>query len=605
MLHENIEIYDFIIVGGGSAGCLLASRLSQQFPSKQILILEAGKYVQDDEKILCPGLSVSLQGNSQYDWQYSSLPEESLNNRKIKHPRGKVVGGTSAINSHSIVYPNCEWQDRIAEHLLQESQQKKEWNANGMKDAYQRWSTLGNEEERVKTSFPKQLDILQTTWLDIFKELSYSTGTSCFANSEVQAVTITNAIDSSRGERSHAGKAFLEPGLQQQRKNIFLQTGIEVDKILFTEKFNEKLKATSISYSQKGEEHLISGREIILCAGAFGSPAILERSGIGCKSILQAAKIPILYNLSCVGENLQDHLNCSLSFEVQDRISTRDEAIRDPESRKTALKEWQQNRTGRMSEGAAYSFAFTPLQMLETKEETKELFDLVKIVLAAETNPTLQAQYAILQKTIQSPNEATATTLLVRCQRNCDLDSMPPNTPSLVDGNFVTLIAMLAHPFSRGSCHISSNNPSHLPEIKFNYLSHPLDSEILGRHMRLIERLIQSQAFHDILKPEGKRLPRSFPKPITTLEEAKAILPINSATNYHPCGTCSMMKEEIGGVVNERLKVYGTENVRIVDASILPIIPRGNILTAVYAWAEKAAEIIIAESKCAIQEKVY
>jgi choline dehydrogenase-like flavoprotein len=185
---------------------------------------------------------------------------------------------------------------------------------------------------------------------------------------------------------------------------------------------------------------------------------------------------------------------------------------------------------------------------------------------------------------------------MVRSQRHKDLDSLPKGTPSFIDGNYVSVIAMLAHPFSRGSSHITPDL-SQSPEIEFNYLSHPLDTEILARHLRLIERLFQQPSFKRITKPEGRRLPRSHPFPITSLEQAKEVLPINSATNYHPCGTCSMMREDLGGVVDERLRVYGTRNVRVCDASVLPVIPRGNILTAVYAFAEKAVEIIVREVK--------
>jgi choline dehydrogenase-like flavoprotein len=185
---------------------------------------------------------------------------------------------------------------------------------------------------------------------------------------------------------------------------------------------------------------------------------------------------------------------------------------------------------------------------------------------------------------------------MLRSQRHRDTESLPPNTPPLVNGNYVTVVAMLSHPFSRGSCHISSN-PSHCPEIRFNYLSHPLDTEILARHLLLIERLFQQPTFTAMTKPKGKRLPRSFPYPISSLEDAKKLLPINAATNYHPSSTCSMMREDLEGVVDERLRVYGTKNVRVCDASVLPIIPRGNILTAVYAFAEKAVELICREAE--------
>jgi choline dehydrogenase-like flavoprotein len=603
-LSPGAEHYDFILVGAGSASCLIASRLSQQLPDHQVLVLEAGEHICDDPNVQTPGLQGRLLLNPAYDWQYSSVPEPGLNDSMVKHPRGKLVGGTSAINSHSVVFPNYEWHDRIAEELLSDSG-REEWSSQGMRDCYKRWQAescgarVGNNEDsldRVQTSFPRSMDVLQSKWTEAFEELGHPTRTTGFTESSVGAVTVTNAIDSSKAERSHAATAFLDPALK--RGNVILRTGVKVDKIAFDHALTAdgKLHAKGIRYTYEGEEYTICAQEIILCAGVFESPAILERSGVGSKTILAAANVPVLYNLSSVGENLQDHLNCGLSCETHDDIPTRDEAMRDPEEPKAALLEYQQSRTGRMSEGAAYSFAFTPLQMLETASETHELVKAVNRCVEAESNPSLQAQYSIIQKAIESPKEATATTFMLRSQRHRDGEFMPKDTPSVVDGNYVTVVAMLAHPFSRGSCHISSD-PSLPPDIKFNYLSHPLDTEILARHLRLIERLFQNPTFTAMAKPGGKRLPRSFPHPISSLDDAKGILPINSATNYHPCGTCSMMREELGGVVDERLRVYGTKNVRVCDASILPVIPRANILAAVYAFAEKAVEMICREAK--------
>ena len=602
-ISAGAEDYDFILIGAGSASCLITSRLSQQLPDHRILILEAGEHLCDDPKVQTPGLSARLQSNPAYDWQYSTAPEPGLNDRRVKHPRGKLVGGTSAINSHSVVFPNHEWHDRLVEELLSDSG-RAEWSSQGMKDCYRRWqaessSPRANDDvgplERVRTSYPRTMDVLQLQWMKVFEELGHAIGTTGFAESSAGAVSVTNAVDPSKGERSHAGIAFLEPALK--RGNVTLKTGVKVEKIVFDELLTDgKLNARGVCYTHQGNEYLTSAQEIILCAGVFESPTILERSGIGPKKVLAAVHIPVRYELPGVGENLQDHLNCSLSCETKDHIPTRDEALRSPEEQKAALLEYQRSRTGRLSEGAAYSFAFTPLQMLETPSETQELTKIVKHYVEEESNPSFQAQYSVIQKTIESPSEATATTFMLRSQRHRDSDSLPKGTPPFVDGNYVTVVAMLAHPFSRGSCHVSSSDPSHQPEISFNYLSHPLDTEILARHLRLIERLFQRPTFTTITKPKGKRLPRSFPYPISSLEDAKKILPINAATNYHPCGTCSMMREDIGGVVDERLRVYGTKNVRVCDASVLPIIPRGNILTAVYAFAEKAVEIICREA---------
>jgi choline dehydrogenase-like flavoprotein len=280
-----------------------------------------------------------------------------------------------------------------------------------------------------------------------------------------------------------------------------------------------------------------------------------------------------------------------LSCETQDDIPTRDEVLRNPEVRNAALLEYERNRTGRLSEEAAYSFAFTPLRMLETPSETQELIEVVEHWVERESSPGLKAQYSIVQKTVENPREATATAFMLRSQRHKDADSLPKEAPSVVDGNYVTVVAMFAHPFSRGSCHVSSDP------------SHQLDTEILARHLRLIERLFHQPTFAAVATSKGKRLPRSFPHPISSLEDAKGILSINAATNYHPSSTCSMMREDLGGVVDGRLTVYGTKNVRICDASVLPIIPLTNILTAVYAFAKKAAEIICTEAKSSFSSR--
>ena len=601
-LHTNDDVYDFILVGAGSASCLIASRLSQQLPDHRILVLEAGEHIRDDPKVQTPGLSTKLMSDPAYDWQYSSEPEPGLNNRRVKHPRGKLVGGSSAINSHSVVFPNHEWHDRLAEELLSDSG-REEWGSKGMGDCYRRWqaehtgSRLEDDvgsRDCVQASYPHTMDVLQNRWIEVFEKLGHSTSTTGFSESSAGAVTVTNAIDPSKGERSHAGTAFLEPALK--RGNVTLRTGVKVDRVAFDQALTAdgKLNAKGVHYIQDGQEQLISGRQIVLCAGVFESPTILERSGVGSKKVLATANIPILYELPGVGENLQDHLNCGLSFETKDDIPTRDDVLRNPEVQKAALLEYERGRTGRLSEGAAYSFAFTPLQMLETPSETQELMQIVENWVKEESNPSLKPQYSVIQKAVESPSEATATTFMLRLHRHRDAESLPKDTPSVVDGNYVTVVAMLAHPFSRGSCHISSN-PSHQPDIKFNYLSHPLDMEILARHLCLIERLFQQPTYAAMAKPNGRRFPRSFPHRVESLEDAKRILPINSATNYHPCGTCSMMRENLGGVVDERLVVYGTTNVRVCDASVLPLIPRGNILSAVYAFAEKAAEMICAE----------
>ena len=155
--------------------------------------------------------------------------------------------------------------------------------------------------------------------------------------------------------------------------------------------------------------------------------------------------------------------------------------------------------------------------------------------------------------------------------------------------NYVTLLPQLAHPFSRGSIHIQSKDADVHPKIDPNYLSHPLDVEILARHMQQAETLMATPPLSDFLKPGGRRLPSGHDA--STLERAREFVRAASTSNYHPCGTCAMLPADLGGVVDSRLKVHGTTNLRVCDASIFPVQVRGNIMSTVYAVAEKGADI--------------
>lgn len=227
-------------------------------------------------------------------------------------------------------------------------------------------------------------------------------------------------------------------------------------------------------------------------------------------------------------------------------------------------------------------------------EDERQLCDLVDRTLQTRSKPLSKgfiAQYEIIRRMIQDPGEATATILMTRKQRYT-----PPSEPA--PGNYMTLLAMLSYPFSRGSSHIQSKDPSLDPEIIFNYLQHPLDAEILSRHVIQLGQLLKEPPLSACLKAGGNTLPSGFPREATKVEEVKGYLRKFAATNYHPAGTCAMMNEELDGVVDGNLKVYGTANLRVCDASVIPILPRGNILTTVYALAEKGADIL----KVALQE---
>ncbi|OHE94384.1 choline dehydrogenase [Colletotrichum orchidophilum] len=586
-----IKDFDVIIIGGGTAGCVLASRLSIR-QDLRVLLLEAGSDRNDDEKVTTPLLSRRMFGDPNYDWCSESSPQKGLNGRVFQHTRGKMLGGSSGINSHSLVFPNKAMHEAWAEISGDDG-----WGWKKMRNYYRAFQTeqaqsiskqgLRNEGP-IQASSPKELHILQKAWQDVFEDLGATSVADGPSGEALGGFTTTNAIDSRPGQgvRSFAGNAYLQPTLN--RKNLVVITGAEVEKIVFEDDAhgNEgRLRAVGVIYEKAQRSFLVrANKEVIVCAGAVGSPKILEQSGIGNQQILEPLGIQCLVNLPGVGENLQDHLNFGPSVEVRPEIATMDISVRDPKVAAAQRAEYDENRTGPLAEGAAYSFAHWPLQLFNSQSEETALRELLRRSAHVGDEAT-KLQYEFIDRMILDDHEASATVFTTRIQRYTSRANPAP-------GNYMTIIAMLSHPYSRGSCHIETPNWHDQPHIDCAYLSHPLDVEILARHVLQIERLWAQDALSGLQRKGGNRLPTAAAP--QTIEEIKEAIRGFGATNYHLCGTCAMMKDDLkDGVVNGELLVRGTTNLRVCDASIFPIIPRGNILSTVYAVAEKASAFLL------------
>ncbi|KAM0815630.1 putative Choline dehydrogenase [Seiridium cardinale] len=583
--------FDIIIIGGGTAGCVLAHRLSAR-QDLRILVLEAGADHSTDPNVSIPLLSRQMFNDPVYDWQYCTTPQKDLNNRIIQQTRGRMLGGSSAINSNSLVYPSQSMHEAWSQ-IAGNGQ----WSWESVKHCYERFQTVqGRSAEDststsgpVQASYPKELHPLQKVWEEAFRSLGWFSDRPGYLCDAVGGVTTTNAIDGLRGERSQA-TAYLKSSTD----NLVVMTDATVTRVLFNENKDDtsrKLRAVGVVFEKEGQQKTVHAtREVILSAGTFGSPQLLELSGIGRQDILHKAGVQCHLDLAGVGENLQDHLNYGPSIEVHPSIETGDVAARDPKAAAARLEEYQKHHTGPLSEGAAYSFAYWPLQLFNTAAEEIDLRQLLERDWGIESGTTLYSQYEFCRRMILDPDEASATVFMTRMQRYTRPGHAAP-------GNYMTIIAMLSHPFSRGHCHIESKDARRHPRIDCSYLSHPLDAEILARHVLQIERLLDEPKLKAVLRPGGKRLPMEYDTRPQTVEEIKEAIMKYSATNYHPCGTCAMLPISSGGVVDGDLRVYGTENLRVCDASVFPIIPRGNILSTVYAVAERGAEIILSSSK--------
>lgn len=590
------EEYDIVIIGAGTAGSVIAHCLSTQ-THLSVLVLEAGENRNDDPNVYTPGLVRRLLDNADYDWQFKTEPEAGLNGRSIKHPRGKVVGGTSATNSLALLYPNRASIDAW------EAMGNDGWNWETLRPYFEKFQTIGKPAVEVrdqlplahsekavertqgplKTSFPPRVTLVQTVWVESWRALGLGDMTDAFDGNAVGGHTSVCHISSERKERSHAGEAFLASAAAN-RENLKVLTGASVRRIVFSQDVTP-LRAKGVEYSKDDKRYAVHARKkVILAAGSILSPAILEHSGIGDKERLSDLGITLTYHNPAVGENLQDHIRGALMLEEAESVPGRNTL---PESE--VRERYETNRSGPWAESACWAFAYMPLPpFIEAGEQADceaKLSAGLSVNFGHSNFEKKHREY--LKGVLSSPQEVAATAFLTRRA----YAPVEPGSAKSGDTNWIGMCAMLSHPLSRGTVHIVSREPDEHPEIKCNYYSNELDLDVHAHIMKGLQRLAGTEPFKSIIKPGGRREPPLTPD--SPLEDYKAALRAYAGTNYHPVGTCSMLPEGDGGVVDSRLKVYGTENLHVIDASIMPVIPRANVITAVYAVAERAADLLL------------
>ena len=533
--------------------------------------------------------------------------QDGLNGRTVAHPRGKTLGGSTAIHVGLMAYPSKSGLDSW------EKLGNKGWNFDTLWPYYQKFHTYTPPSQEVKdflaldymdegvqrmtgpikVSFGDFHGPLQKEWPETFKRLNMkhtgdpSTGLGSGGHSNPAS------IDPNSKTRSHAGADYYSSDVRK-RTNLRVLTEALVEKVLLARRNDGQASAKGVRFSLKGGESRIvdADKEVILAAGVFQSPQLLELSGIGSRSLLEQFGIETVIDNPFVGENLQDHAMASLSFEAADDIPTRD-IFRDPKIFGAAIEEYNKSKTGFLTSGT-YCSAFMPMVDFLDGDGHSRLMTLLDQYLkndAPLASPAQRKQYELLREILQSRDDSSIHFCMAPLQINVDAGSAPTKylNPT-TEGNYMTLFAALSHPFSRGSVHITSPDAHDKPNIDPKYLSHPLDNEIMAHHVRYMETLVSTEPLASLLKKDGRRIPADTH--VETLEDARKLGPRTITSNFHPTGTCAMMPKGIGGVVDERLIVHGTTNLRVVDASIIPLEPRGNIQSSVYAIAERASDLI-------------
>lgn len=529
-----------------------------------------------------------------------------LNGRRLGQPSGKTLGGSSAINLGMVIYPSRSgfnsWEnlgnpgwgwdtmapyfrkfhtytgpgDVAEKDLLLDYQVKEAQGSRGpLKISY----GSGEGYPPFSSAWPK-------AWSNLNKKMTGDPITG----SAIGAFNNPATIDPDTRERSHTGNDYLTKEVRA-RPNLRVVTEALVTKLIL-KRDASGVKATGVEFEARNGPALqvLAQHEVVLAAGAIKTPQLLELSGVGNKEILAKHGIECFVDNPNVGENLQDHGFVPLSWEVADPATSAD-MMRNPEAANAAVQAFLTAKAGPLSTNSLAS-AFFPLQNQDLSPGPME--ELLSAHFEEEpVSEALKEQFKTLREQIVAADDCSAQFTLAPFQITPIHDEPSPQATFGMkeEGFYVSIVAVLNHPFSRGSVHIQSLGSGKAPIVDPKTMSHPLDLELQARHTLVLEKVRDTSPLRELFKEGGRRL-HNGGKRLESLEEAKKAVKERYTPHYHVCGTAAMMRRESGGVVDSDLKVYGVDRLRIVDASIFPLIPRGNIQTNVFAVAERAAEIL-------------
>jgi choline dehydrogenase len=554
---QTSHTFDYVVVGAGSAGCLLANRLSRD-PSKRVLLLEAGK--KDNYPwIHIPVGYLYCIGNPRTDWLYKTEPDAGLNGRSLRYPRGKTLGGSSSING--MIYMRGQARD-YANWAAQTGDDAWSW-ANVLPDFkahedHYRLDAGADPRTGDNSHFSDmhghggewRIEKQRLSWeiLEAFAEAAVEAGiprSTDFNSGDNEGVGYFE-VNQKSGWRWNTSKAFLRPA--RNRANLVIWTEAQVERLLIEPGPQGQKRCVGVVLQRGGQE--VAARadgEVVLSAGAIGSPQILQLSGIGPASLLQRHGIPVELDLPGVGENLQDHLQIRAVFKV---------------SGAKTLNTLANSLVGKAKIGLEYALRRSgPMSMSPSQ-------------LGAFTRSDKDQAHANLEYHVQP--------------LSLDAFGEPLHTVPAITASVCNL-----NPTSRGSVRIRSKHYGEAPAIAPNYLSTAEDREIAADSIRQIRTIVSQPAL-------ARYQPVEWKPGIEFQSDAELAKLAGDIANtiFHPVGTTRMGHDgDAMAVVDSRLRVRGVQGLRVVDAGIMPSITSGNTNAPTLMIAEKAARMILRETQ--------
>ncbi|XP_052807469.1 alcohol dehydrogenase [acceptor]-like [Mya arenaria] len=546
--------YDYIIVGGGSAGCVLAARLSEDTETR-VLLIEAGGEETENANISIPVQALAVW-KTQWDWGYSTTPQKNSGFAQIggenRHfwPRGKVLGGSNNLNLMNYVRGSrhdfdewmelgCEgwgYQDVLPYFLKSEDMQ-----IDDLKNS--KYHRAGGPLAVMKdTEFP-----IWKRFVDAGKELGYS---EVDFNGEEQIGFAASQINVRDGSRASTVSAFLRPAMS--RDNLHVVVNAHVTKIIIESKV-----ARGVYFVKDNKKHAVyADREVILSAGAIGSPQILMLSGVGPQTHLENLNIPVIMDLP-VGQNMEDHV-----YSFIPGIMSSPEGLTGPRAASlSSVSQYLLFGSGPLSSTGLVGTAFLKSSKCKTKYPDSQ-FHLFASLPIKEL-----AHYSVKQKNGLFPNEWT-------------------------DG--FALLTILLHPASKGTIMLKSNDPFDYPAIDPNYFEKDEDMQQMIELMKKALEVLKTKPFTDIGSHFNRlNVPVCNHTKYLSDEHLKCFIRHFAVTLYHPTSTCRMgSRDDPNSVVDPQLRVKGIRNLRVVDASVMPHVTSGNTNAPTIMIAEKAADMI-------------